>query len=86
MQYRMNVVGGGMALLLVLIGLAALPDCGAADDAIVVPQEIRDAVNKMADTVHTGKRIDKDADAFFKGPQGFAETNDVGFQAARERR
>jgi hypothetical protein len=57
-----------------LIALAVCSDRGAADEPIIVPKDMRDAVNKMADDVGKGKNIEKEAAAFFNAHPGDLKT------------
>lgn len=67
MQQRKRMRCGVVAMSFGLVTLVALGQAFAADDdVIIVPKKIQDAVNKMADDVSKGNKVDKDAGAFFK--------------------
>jgi cytochrome c556 len=64
MQRRtLPVAAAVLALAAVILGTAAAAD---DDPPIVVPKPIRDEVNKMADAVGKGEKIDKAAAAYAK--------------------
>ena len=67
MQQRKRMWCGVVVMSFGLVTLVALGQAFAADDDtdIVVPKKIQDSVNKMADDISKGNKVDKDAAAFF---------------------
>lgn len=59
MDHRKWLPAGVVALSLTALALAA-------DDDIVVPKKTQETVNKMADAIAKGNKVDKEADDFFK--------------------
>jgi hypothetical protein len=62
MYTRKRMTAGVISLSFALLALAAV----RADDDIFVPKKTQATVNKMADNIAKGNKVDKDADAFFK--------------------
>jgi Cytochrome C' len=65
MQQRIRMVCGIIGVSFGILGLVALGHAYADDDEIVVPKKIQETVNKMADNVGKGNKVDKDATMFF---------------------
>src|SRR5260370_12628254 len=69
MNTRKRMAASVIALSFAVIAVTALSQRVAADDEdepIIVPKESKVAVNKMADAIAKGNKVEKDAEAFFK--------------------
>jgi hypothetical protein len=67
MHHRKRLAAGVIVLGFAVIALAGIGRTVAADDEeIVVPKKTLETVNKMADDIAKGNKVDKTADMFFK--------------------